>query len=67
VRRKRPSIARQAVHYCAPLQLWVKSGRYWIAYQTAPAPVIVAVYFETANIPARLWARRRSPGAWMPI
>ena len=27
---------------------------YWIAYQTDPAPVIVAVYFETANIPGRL-------------
>ncbi len=35
-------------------RLWVKSGRYWIAYQTGPAPVIVAVYFETANIPGRL-------------
>jgi len=34
--------------------VWVKSGRYWIAYQTDPAPVIVAVYFETANIPGRL-------------
>jgi hypothetical protein len=33
---------------------WVKSGRYWIGYQTDPAPVIVAVFFETANIPGRL-------------
>jgi plasmid stabilization system protein ParE len=33
---------------------WLKSGRYWVAYQTGPAPVIVAVFFETANIPGRL-------------
>jgi hypothetical protein len=35
-------------------RVWIKSGRYWIAYQTDPVPVIVAVYFETANIPGRL-------------
>jgi plasmid stabilization system protein ParE len=33
---------------------WVKSGRYWIGYQTDPAPVIAAVFYETANIPGRL-------------
>ncbi len=37
-----------------PRRLWIKSGRYWIAYLTEPAPVIVAVFFETANIPGRL-------------
>jgi hypothetical protein len=26
-------------------------GRYWIAYSTVPTPTIVAVVFETANIP----------------
>jgi plasmid stabilization system protein ParE len=35
-------------------RLWLKSGGYWIAYRTEPAPAIVAVFFETANIPGRL-------------
>ena len=33
---------------------WIKSGRYWIAYLAEPTPVIVGVFFETANIPSRL-------------
>jgi plasmid stabilization system protein ParE len=33
---------------------WVKAGRYWICYSAAPPPVIVAVFFETADIPVRL-------------
>jgi hypothetical protein len=37
-----------------PGRVWVKSGRYWVGYQTDPAPVIVAVFYETANIPGRL-------------
>ena len=37
-----------------PGRLWLKSGRYWIAYRTEPAPAIVAVFFETANIAGRL-------------
>ena len=41
-------------HLVQPGRLWVKSGRYWIAYRTGPAPAIVAVFFETANIPGRL-------------
>jgi plasmid stabilization system protein ParE len=45
--RPYPQLAR-------PGRVWLKSGRYWIAYQTVPVPVIVAVYFETANIPGRL-------------
>jgi len=45
--RPYPQLAR-------PGRLWVKSRRYWIAYQTGPAPVIVAVFFETADIPGRL-------------
>ena len=32
---------------------WVKSGPYWIAYTKAPL-AIVAVFYETANIPGRL-------------
>jgi plasmid stabilization system protein ParE len=37
-----------------PGTLWLKSGRYWIAYRTQPSVAIVAVFFETANIPGRL-------------
>jgi len=37
-----------------PGRLWLKSGRYWVAYRVRPAPAIVAVFFETANIPGRL-------------
>ena len=33
-------------------RLWTKSGRYWIAYGVSPL-VILAVFYETANIPAR--------------
>jgi plasmid stabilization system protein ParE len=33
---------------------WLKSGRYWIAYRTQPTTAIVAVFFETANIPRRV-------------
>jgi plasmid stabilization system protein ParE len=36
-----------------PGRAWVKTGGYWIAY-TARPPVIVAVFYETANIPGRL-------------
>jgi plasmid stabilization system protein ParE len=37
-----------------PGQAWVKAGRYWIAYRPRPQPAIVAVFYETANIPRRL-------------
>lgn len=33
---------------------WIKSGRYWIAYNTSQPPVIAGVFFETANIPQRM-------------
>lgn len=33
---------------------WIKAGRYWIAYATATPPVIVAVFYEAADIPNRL-------------
>ncbi len=32
---------------------WVKAGRYWIAYSTTHPPVIVAVFYERADIPGR--------------
>jgi len=37
-----------------PGRTWLKLGRYWIAYRTQPTTAIVAVFFETANIPGRL-------------
>jgi plasmid stabilization system protein ParE len=30
---------------------WIKVGRYWIAYSTTKPPVVVGVFFETADIP----------------
>jgi plasmid stabilization system protein ParE len=38
----------------APGRLWIKSGRYWIAYRTEPSLTIIGVFFETANIPGRV-------------
>jgi plasmid stabilization system protein ParE len=37
-----------------PGRAWIKAGRYWIAYSANPGPVIVGVFYETANIPDRL-------------
>jgi hypothetical protein len=37
-----------------PGRLWIKAGRYWIAYGIRPAPAIVAVFHETADIPRRM-------------
>lgn len=45
--RPHPQLAR-------PGWAWIKSVRYWVAYRTGPDPVIVAVFYETANIPGRL-------------
>jgi hypothetical protein len=32
--------------------LWIKVGRYWFRYAVIDPPVIVAVFYETADIPA---------------
>lgn len=40
-------------HLARPDRLWVKAGRYWVAYEPT-TPVIVGVFYETANIPGRL-------------
>jgi plasmid stabilization system protein ParE len=45
--RPYPALAR-------PGRVWIKAGRYWIAYRAKPRLVIVAVFFDTANIPGRL-------------
>ena len=34
-------------------QAWVKSGPYWIGYRQQPRLTIIAVFFETADIPGR--------------
>jgi plasmid stabilization system protein ParE len=45
--RPYPQVAR-------PGQAWVKAGRYWIVYSTTQPPMIVGVFYETADIPNRL-------------
>ena len=44
--RPYPLVARKG-------QAWIKAGRYWVAYRTTRPPVIIAVFFETADIPRR--------------
>lgn len=38
----------------SPGRAGVKSGRYWVAYRTTDPPLIVAVFFDGADIPGRL-------------
>ncbi len=45
--RPYPQVARRG-------RAWVLVGRYWVAYSTKPPPVIVAVFYDMANIPGRL-------------
>jgi plasmid stabilization system protein ParE len=45
--RPYPELAR-------PRRLWVKAGRYWVAYRTTKPPVIAAVFYDAADIPGRL-------------
>ena len=47
--RPYPALARAG-------QAWVKSGRYWVAYNHTVPPVILAVFYYTADIPGRFWA-----------
>jgi len=46
VPRPHPNLAR-------PGWAWVRAGRGWVAYNTQPRPVIVAVFHDTADIPGR--------------
>ncbi len=32
---------------------WVKARRYWVAFTETTSPEIIAVFFETADIPGR--------------
>jgi hypothetical protein len=53
-----PSVGRPAPRPYPQLartgRAWIRSGRYWIAYDTTSPPVIAGVFFETSNIPGRL-------------
>ena len=35
-------------------RLWIKEGRYWIAYRLSPKPIIVGVFYDSADIPGRV-------------
>lgn len=45
--RPYPALARQG-------RVWIKVGRYWIAHSTTAPPVVVGVFYETADIPSRV-------------
>jgi plasmid stabilization system protein ParE len=45
--RPYPELAR-------PGRAWIKAGRYWVAYRIKAPPLIVAVFYEMADIPGRL-------------
>ena len=36
-----------------PGEAWVKVGRYWVAYSLTTPPVILAVFYDAADIPGR--------------
>lgn len=33
---------------------WLKEGRYWVAYRTDSRPMILGIFYDTADIPGRL-------------
>ena len=37
-----------------PDRAWTKAGRYWFAYSLDTPPVIIAVFYDAADIPGRL-------------
>jgi plasmid stabilization system protein ParE len=45
--RPYPQVARKG-------RAWIKSGRYWVAYSVTRPPVIIALFYETADIPRRI-------------
>ena len=34
--------------------LWIKEGRYWIAYRGGASAIILGVFYDAADIPGRL-------------
>jgi plasmid stabilization system protein ParE len=45
--RAYPELAR-------PGRAWIKAGRYWVTYTVTTPPVILGVFYETADIPRRV-------------
>jgi plasmid stabilization system protein ParE len=45
--RSYPALAR-------PDRAWLKSGRHWVTYSLTLPPVILGVFYETADIPKRI-------------
>jgi plasmid stabilization system protein ParE len=45
--RPYPELARRR-------RAWLKAGRYWVLYRTSTPLVVIAVFYDTANIPGRL-------------
>ena len=37
-----------------PGRAWTHAGRYWILYTTTEPPVILAVFYDAADIPGRV-------------
>ena len=44
--RPYPALAREG-------ERWVKAGRYWFAYRLSTPPIVIAVFYDQADIPAR--------------
>ena len=44
--RPYPAVAR-------PGRAWTKAGRYWFTYSLGNPPVIIAVFYDAADIPGR--------------
>lgn len=44
--RPYPALARSG-------RAWVKAGRYWVAYSITRPPVILAVFYDEADMPGR--------------
>jgi plasmid stabilization system protein ParE len=36
-----------------PGRAWIKAGRYWVGYTTSAPLTVVAVFYDTADIPER--------------
>jgi plasmid stabilization system protein ParE len=44
--RPYPALAREG-------ERWVKEGRYWLSYSLAVPPIILAVFYDQADLPRR--------------
>ena len=40
-------------HLARTGRAWTKAGRYWVTYSTTRPPMILGVFYKTANIPGR--------------